>query len=111
MDDAVVDERMLNTVYAWIRKSDEDKLDGMVHILQHLLQCYAARELDNGETPLDVVIGAAASEWPAKFPAEGADFNIVAPSPQLVGHHTKYMWPVEMLQYVNGSAEIGWACE
>jgi len=67
VDDAVVDERMLNTVYAWIRKSDEDKLDGMVHILQHLLQCYAARELDNGETPLDVVIGAAASEWPAKF--------------------------------------------
>ena len=35
---AVVDERMLNTTYAWIRKSDEDKLDGMVHILQHLLQ-------------------------------------------------------------------------
>ena len=52
----------------------------------------------------------ALSEWPAKFPAEGADFNIVAPSPQLVGHHTKYMWPVEMLQYVNGSAAIGWAC-
>ena len=48
MRDAVneteMDEQMLNTVYAWIRKSDEDKLDGMVHILQHLLQCYAARE-------------------------------------------------------------------
>ena len=29
MEGAEVDERMLNTVYAWIRKSDEDKLDGM----------------------------------------------------------------------------------
>ena len=52
--------RLLNTVYAWIRKSDEDKLDGMVHILQHLLQCYAARELDAGKTPLDSVIAAPA---------------------------------------------------
>lgn len=67
VDGAVVDERMLNTVYAWIRKSDEDKMDGMVHILQILLQCYAARELDTGATPLDEVIGAAADEWPKKF--------------------------------------------
>jgi len=67
MEGAEVDERMLNTVYAWIRKSDEDKLDGMVHILQHLLQCYAARELDAGETPLDSVIAAPAAEWPEKF--------------------------------------------
>ena len=63
MEGAEVDERMLNTVYAWIRKSDEDKLDGMVHILQHLLQCYAARELDTGSTALDTVIRASATEW------------------------------------------------
>jgi hypothetical protein len=67
VDAAVVDERMLNTVYAWIRKSDEDKMDGMVHILQILLQCYAARELDTGASPLDQVIGAGAEEWPEKF--------------------------------------------
>jgi len=67
VDAATVDERMLNTVYAWIRKSDEDKMDGMVHILQHLLQCYAARELDTGATPLDKVLGASADVWPAKF--------------------------------------------
>ena len=67
MEGAEVDERMLNTVYAWIRKSDEDKLDGMVHILQHLLQCYAARELDTGSTALDTVIRASATEWPGKF--------------------------------------------
>ena len=67
VDAAVVDERMLNTVYAWIRKSDEDKMDGMVHILQILLQCYAARELDTGASPLDQVIGAGAEEWPEQF--------------------------------------------
>ena len=67
LEGAVVDERMLNTVYAWIRKSDEDKMDGMVHILQILLQCYAARELDTGATPLDQVIAARADEWPEKF--------------------------------------------
>ena len=61
VDGTAVDERMLNTVYAWIRKSDEDKLDGMVHILQHLLQCYAARELDTSTGPLDEVIGAPAA--------------------------------------------------
>ena len=67
VDGTAVDERMLNTVYAWIRKSDEDKLDGMVHILQHLLQCYAARELDTSTSPLDEVIGAPAVDWPEKF--------------------------------------------
>ena len=41
-----VDEGMLNTAYAWIRKSDEDKLDGMVHILQKFLQLYAARGVE-----------------------------------------------------------------
>jgi len=66
---ATVDEQMLNTVYAWIRKSNEDKLDGMVHILQHLLQCYAARELDTGSTPLDIIIGAPAADWAKKFDA------------------------------------------
>jgi hypothetical protein len=69
VNETAVDEQMLNTVYAWIRKSDEDKLDGMVHIMQHLLQCYAARELDTGKTPLDTVIGANAGEWREKFEA------------------------------------------
>ncbi len=69
MNETEMDEQMLNTVYAWIRKSDEDKLDGMVHILQHLLQCYAARELDTGSTPLDIVLGSPAVDWSAKFDA------------------------------------------
>jgi hypothetical protein len=52
---------------------------------------------------LDVAI----KEW-ARFPVEGADWNLVAPSPQLVGHHTTYMWPVTMLQYLNGSTGLNW---
>ena len=45
VDGTAVDDAC-STRGSWIRKSDEDKLDGMVHILQHLLQCYAARVLD-----------------------------------------------------------------
>ena len=36
LESVMVDERTLNTLYAWIRKSDENGLDGMVHILQRL---------------------------------------------------------------------------
>jgi hypothetical protein len=49
-------------------------------------------------------------EWSA-FPIEGADFNIIAPTPQLVGHHTKYMVPVPMVAYLNGSTGLRWACK
>lgn len=62
-----VDERTLNTLYAWIRKSDENGLDGMVHILQRLLQLYAARELDENSSALDTVIRSNAEEWQMHF--------------------------------------------
>lgn len=62
-----VDERTLNTLYAWIRKSDENGLDGMVHILQRLLQLYAARELDEKSSALDKVIRSNAEAWPTSF--------------------------------------------
>jgi len=67
LESVTVDERVLNTVYAWIRKSDENKLDGMVHILQRLLQLYAARELDEKKSPLDTVIRSTAEEWTMHF--------------------------------------------
>ena len=63
LEKTTVDERTLNTLYAWIRKSDENKLDGMVHILQRLLQLYAARELDENSSPLDKVIRSNAEDW------------------------------------------------
>ena len=67
LESVTVDERALNTVYAWIRKSDENRLDGMVHILQRLLQLYAARELDEKKSPLDTVIRSTAEEWTMHF--------------------------------------------
>eukprot|EP01051_Picozoa_sp_SAG22_P008639 SAG22_NODE_670_length_7987_cov_2.733519_1_plen_1844_part_00 len=52
----------------------------------------------------------AIQEWSA-FPIEGADFNIIAPTPQLVGHHTKYMIPVPMVAYLNGSTGLRYVCK
>ena len=63
-----VDEGMLNTTYAWIRKSDEDKMDGMVHILQKFLQVYAAGELNKNKAPLDELLGCSnTDDWPVVF--------------------------------------------
>lgn len=67
LENYAVDERTLNTLYAWIRKSDENGLDGMVHILQRLLQLYAARELDEDSSALDKVIRSNAEEWTMHF--------------------------------------------
>ena len=63
-----IDEGMLNTTYAWIRKSDEDKRDAMVHILQKFLQVYASRELNKDRAPLDELLGCSNTDkWPAVF--------------------------------------------
>lgn len=63
-----VDEGMLNTTYAWIRKSDEDKMNGMVHILQKFLQVYAAGELNKNKAPLDELLGCSnTDDWPVVF--------------------------------------------
>lgn len=42
---AVLDETFLSTANAWMRKCEEDKLDGMVTIIQQALQCYAGNAL------------------------------------------------------------------
>ena len=61
-------------------------------------------------TPVDAALKSALHQWKSQFPREGADFNIIAPSPQLVGHHTKYMVPTPMLSYLNGSTGLRWPC-
>jgi len=40
-----MDEALLSNCFAWMRKASEDKLDGMVAILQKVLQLYAAKAL------------------------------------------------------------------
>ncbi len=40
-----LDEALLSNAFAWIKKSSEDSFDGMVQLLQLVLQLYAARSL------------------------------------------------------------------
>lgn len=40
-----VDEGVLTNAFAWMRKASQEKLDGMVVILQRMLQLYAAEVL------------------------------------------------------------------
>lgn len=44
-----IDEALLSNCFAWMRKASDDNLDGMVVILQKVLQLYAARALSLGE--------------------------------------------------------------
>ena len=40
-----VDEALLSNCFSWMRKASDDELDGMVTILQKVLQLYASRAL------------------------------------------------------------------
>ncbi|KAI7839062.1 hypothetical protein COHA_007204 [Chlorella ohadii] len=42
---ASLDESLLASCYSWLRKASEDKLDGMVALLQKVLQLYACQQL------------------------------------------------------------------
>lgn len=41
-------QALLSNAFAWMRKASDDQLDGMVALLQKLLQLYAARALSGG---------------------------------------------------------------
>mmetsp|Transcript_4715 Transcript_4715/g.6204 ORF Transcript_4715/g.6204 Transcript_4715/m.6204 type:complete len:239 (-) Transcript_4715:607-1323(-) len=43
-----LDDNFLSTVSTWMNKAQEDKMDGMVQILQRVLQLYAANALQIG---------------------------------------------------------------
>jgi len=43
-----LDDNFLSTVSTWMKKAEEDKMDGMVGILQRVLQLYAANALKLG---------------------------------------------------------------
>jgi hypothetical protein len=45
MEPYKLDENFLNTIDAWIVKSHQDGMDGMVTILQKVLQCYAGLQV------------------------------------------------------------------
>ncbi len=62
-----VDEALLSSCFAWMKKAADDKLDGMVYILQTVLQLYASIELsrsgDGTSQALSKVLKAPEGEW------------------------------------------------
>jgi len=61
LDPASMDEGFLSTVDAWMNKSHQDGMDGMVTILQKVLQMYAGMEIKRGRATLQANVGAAVS--------------------------------------------------
>ena len=51
LESSSVDEAVLSHAYAWMRKASDDKLDGMVSVLQSVLQLWAGRELARSPVP------------------------------------------------------------
>ena len=61
LDSAALDEGFLSTVDAWMNKSHQDGMDGMVGILQKVLQMYAGVEIRRARAALQANVGAAVS--------------------------------------------------
>ncbi|CAD7700629.1 unnamed protein product [Ostreobium quekettii] len=65
-----IDEALLSNAFAWMRKAKDDSLDGMVVLLQKVLQLYAARELKTEENDgalgfCNELLGVDAATWEA----------------------------------------------
>lgn len=59
LDPGVLDESFLLTVDAWMNKSMEDGMDGMVGILQKVLQYFAGTSVSRARTALAAQVGGA----------------------------------------------------
>uniref|UniRef100_A0A7S1VXJ8 Plastid lipid-associated protein/fibrillin conserved domain-containing protein n=1 Tax=Ditylum brightwellii TaxID=49249 RepID=A0A7S1VXJ8_9STRA len=61
LDPISLDEGFLSTVDAWMNKSHQDGMDGMVGILQKVLQMYAGTAIVRARSQLQANVGAAVS--------------------------------------------------
>ena len=61
LDRSALDEGFLSTVDSWMNKSHQDGMDGMVGILQKVLQMYAGMEIKRARAELQANVGAAVS--------------------------------------------------
>jgi hypothetical protein len=102
IDPADQDEGFLTTIDAWMNKSHQDGLDGMVDILQKLLQMYAGAAIVRARVELQANVGAAvAGEGQAVADKIVAEEEVSGPSPaaslmdKLMKMDTE-MWGVEM---------------
>lgn len=60
------DEALLSTAFSYMRKAADDKQDGMISLLQKMLQLYAAKALyraGSPPSPVDEVISAGEEQW------------------------------------------------
>jgi len=61
-DPEVLDEGFLSTVDSWMNKSSQDGMDGMVGILQKMLQIYSGIAISRARVELQLSVGAAVSK-------------------------------------------------
>lgn len=81
IDSNDLDEGFLSTVDAWMNKSHQDGLDGMVTILQKVLQMYAGSAILKAKADLQVNVGAAlAGESQAKADEVAAEQKAEGPT-------------------------------
>lgn len=64
LDPGVLDESFLLTIDAWMNKSMQDGMDGMVGILQKVLQAYAGTAVSRARDALATQVGAAVTGTP-----------------------------------------------
>ena len=74
---AAIDEALLSNAFAWMRKASDDTLDGMVVILQKVLQLYAARALTLGQQIEDEKKGSTPTSALSLTPAEAAVMELL----------------------------------
>lgn len=111
IDPAERDEGFLSTVDAWMNKSSEDGLDGMIVILQKVLQIYAGEAIARARVELQANVGAAiAGEGQAKANEIVAQQEASGPKPaaklmdKLLVMDTE-MWDAEMRKEFTAAQE------
>lgn len=84
IDPSSLDEGFLTTVDAWMNKSSQDGMDGMVVILQKILQMYAGTSISRARKALQVQVGAAVTGKDLETAEKLVEENTSEPKPALI---------------------------
>lgn len=84
IDPSSLDEGFLTTVDAWMNKSSQDGMDGMVVILQKVLQMYAGTSISRARKALQVQVGAAVTGKDLETAEKLVEENTSEPKPALI---------------------------
>jgi len=80
LDESSLDEVFLTTVDAWMNKSQQDGMDGMVTIMQKVLQIYAGTAVVRARAQLQANVGAAVSGKDQNQADEVAEVESIKPA-------------------------------